>query len=213
MANPVAVPSSLRSAKTRRGAQLVIPLPDDIDAAAVSGLSESVAKALQAVLKQGSQALIERASAVAIAAVHIATPSLELIDEQMARRRTLKRIVDETRWYSAEQIRQQFGKRLSPTVDWKRRGKIFGVQIEDREFFAAWQFGQDLKPLPIVAKVLAALGPIADPWKISAWFHFPNPRLAKRVGQKMMNRAPKDCLDEGELLIEAARQRDISYVA
>jgi hypothetical protein len=73
--------------------------------------------------------------------------------------------------------------------------------------------GLDLKPLPIVAKVLAALGSIADPWKIAVWFHFPNPRLAKRVERKLINRAPKDCLDEGQQLIDAARQRQASFVA
>jgi hypothetical protein len=61
--------------------------------------------------------------------------------------------------------------------------------------------------------VLAALGQIADPWKVAAWFHFPNPRLAKRVGSKRVNRAPKDCLDEGQQLIDSARQRLASFVA
>ncbi len=203
----------VRRSKNRSSTQLVIPLPDDIDAASAAAMSESVAKALKAVIKQGSRALIERADAIAAAAVQIAAPTMELIDEHIARRRTMKRIVEETKWYSAEEMRQAFGKSLSPSADWKRRGKIFGVQIKDREYFAAWQFGQDLKPLPIVAKVLEALGPIADPWKIAAWFHFPNPRLAKREGSKMLNRAPKDCLDEGERLVEAARQREGSYVA
>jgi hypothetical protein len=204
---------TIRQPKAPASAELVIPLPAGIDAAAVSGLGESVSKALQAVMKQGSQDLIECAAAVAVAAVYIATPSTELIEEHIAQRRTMKRVVDETKWYSAEQIRRQLGKRLSPTADWKRRGKIFGVPIGDREFFAAWQFGDDLKPLPIVAKVLEALGPIADPWKIAAWFHFPNPRLANKVGSRMVNRAPKDCLDEGARLIEAARQRQASFVA
>ena len=204
---------SVRQAKSANSAQLVIPLPAGFDAAAMSGLGESVSKALQAVMKQGSQQLIERAAAVAVAAVHIAAPSTELIEEHIARRRTMKHIAEETRWYSAEQIRRQFGKPLAPTADWKRRGKIFGVQIDGREYFAAWQFGEGLKPLPIVAKVLAALGPIADPWKVAAWFHFPNPRLAKRVGSKLVNRAPRDCLDEGQELIDAARQRQASFVA
>jgi hypothetical protein len=200
---------------TKRGSarQLVIALPTDIDAATLSGLGESVSKALQTLAKEGSQRLIERASAVAAAAVPIAAPPPELIEERIARRRTMKRIVDETRWLSAEQIRQHLGKRFSSTADWKRRGKIFGVPIEEREFFAAWQFGEDLRPLPIVAQVLEALGPIADPWKIAAWFHFPNPWLAKRAGAKLVNRPPKDCLDEGKILIEAARQRQASFVA
>jgi hypothetical protein len=68
--------------------------------------------------------------------------------------------------------------------------------IGEREFFAACQFGEDIKPLPVVAKVLTALGAVADPWKVAAWFHFANLRLAQRRGSKMVNRAPKDCLDE-----------------
>jgi hypothetical protein len=204
---------SARQAKTSCSAQLVIPLPAGFDAAAVSRLGESVSKALQSVMKQGGQQLIERAAAVAVAAVFIAAPSTELIEEHFARRRTMKRIADETQWYSAEQLRRQFGKPRSPTADWKRRGKIFGVSIDGREYFAAWQFGEDLKPLPIVTKVLAALGPVADPWKDAAWFHFPNSRLAKRVGRKLVNRAPKNCLDEGQQLIDAARQRLASFVA
>jgi hypothetical protein len=150
---------------------------------------------------------------VAVAAVYIVAPSKEMIEETIAQRRTMTRIADETQWYSAEQICRQFGKQLAPTADWKRRGKIFGVTNDGREYFAAWQFGQDLKPLPVVAKVLAALGAIADPWKVAAWFHFPNPRLAKKIGSKLVNRAPKDCLDEGQQLIDAARQRQASIVA
>jgi predicted component of type VI protein secretion system len=202
-----------RLTKSGAAAQLVIALPAEVDAATLSGLGESVSKALQAVAKEGSQQLLARAAAVAVAAVQIAAPPIELIEERIAQRRTMKRIVEETQWYSADQIRQQLGKRVAPTVDWKRRGKIFGVPIDDREFFPAWQFGVDLKPLPVVAQVLKALGPIADPWKIAAWFHFANPRLAKRVGTKMVNRAPKNCLDDRKRLIEAARQRHTSFVA
>lgn len=213
MANMATLARSISQTKAASGAQLVIPLPAGIDAAAMSGLGESVSRALQAVIKQGGAQLIERAAAVAAAAVPIAAPSTALIEEHIARRRTMKRIVEETQWYSAEQIRRQLGKRVAPTADWKRRSKIFGVPIGEREFFAAWQFGEDLKPLPVVAKALAALGPIADPWKIAAWFHFPNPRLAKSGGRKLVNRAPKDCLDEGRHLIDAARQRHASYLA
>jgi hypothetical protein len=202
-----------RNVSAPAGAQLVIALPAGINAAAVSELGESVSRALLAVMRQGSEQLIERAAAVAVAAVQIATPSTALIDERIGQRRTIKRIVEETKWYSAEQVRRQLNKRIAPTADWKRRGKIFGVIVGEREFFAAWQFGEDLKPLPVVAKVLTALGPVADPWKLAAWFHFANPRLAQRRGSKMVNRAPKDCLDDRESVIEAARQRQASYVA
>jgi hypothetical protein len=213
VANMATLERPIRQAKSANSAQLVIPLPVGFDAAKVSGLGESVSKALQAVTKQGSQQLIERAAAVAVAAVYIAAPSTELIEEHIAQRRTMKQIAEDTTWYSAEQLRRQFGKPLAPTADWKRRGKIFGVPIDGREYFAAWQFGEDLKPLPIVAKVLAALGPIADPWKVAAWFRFPNPRLARRVGSKLVNRVPKDCLDEGQQLIAAARICQVSFVA
>jgi hypothetical protein len=90
VANRATLERSVRQAKSASSAQLVIPLPAGFDAAAVSGLGESVSRALQAVMKQGSQQLIERAAAVAVAAVYIAAPSTELIEEHIAQRRTMK---------------------------------------------------------------------------------------------------------------------------
>jgi hypothetical protein len=67
----------------------------------VSELGKSVSRALLAVVRQGSEQLIERAAAVAVAAVQFAAPSTALIDERIAQRRAIKRIVEETKCYSA----------------------------------------------------------------------------------------------------------------
>jgi hypothetical protein len=197
------------------GLELVIPLPAGMDASALPALGRSLGRALQVVALDGAKSLLARADAVATAAIPIAEPSIELIEERVAQRRTMQRIVEETTWVSAEQIRKRLRKRVAPTADWKRRGKIFGLKIGEREFFAAWQFGEDNKPLPVIADALKALGPIADPWKIAAWFHFPNTWLAKPQGarSKSVSRAPKDCLEQRGALLEAATKRNASYVA
>ena len=71
-------------------------------------------------------------------------------------------------------------------------------------------------PLPIIKDLLKAFGEVADPWVLAAWFHFPNAWIARPGGAGRVRRtpmAPKDALDQREAVLNAAAQRQASYVA
>jgi len=71
-----------------------------------------------------------------------------------------------------------------------------------------------LQPLPVIAGVLAQLGEVADTWEIAACFHFPSGWLASAgPGQVQRARAPHDCLNEREALLQTVRHRLGSYAA
>jgi hypothetical protein len=68
-------------------------------------------------------------------------------------------------WLSADMVSQ--------ASDWKRDGRIFGVTFDGKEYFPRYEFDALNQPLPVIRDILEAFGPV-DPWKIAAWFHFPN---------------------------------------
>jgi hypothetical protein len=71
-----------------------------------------------------------------------------------------------------------------------------------------------LQPLSVIAGVLAQFGEVADTWQIAAWFHLPNGWLASAgPGQAQRARAPHDCLNEREALLQTVRHRVGSYAA
>ena len=97
----------------------------------------------------------------------------------------------------------------APASDWKRRGKIYAVSWDGKEYFPAYQFSEALQPLPVMAEVLAQFGKVADTWQIAAWFHFPNGWLAAAGPGE----APRDCLNERAALFPAIRHRLGRYQA
>jgi hypothetical protein len=158
--------------------------------------------------------------------IHVADESVKLVadnvepmlDEQSHVQRTKKIIMSETLWVSSDLINshQKTPKEGESAVtnDWKRRGRIFSVNDGEREVFPAYQFDKAWQPLPVIKEILAQLGEAVDGWDIAAWFHFPNGWLSyrdKRGG--VVSVAPKDALDRGEDVVEAARKNRATYVA
>jgi hypothetical protein len=132
--------------------------------------------------------------------------------EEDRRRATMQAIFDENEWLTAEMINALQPSLPSntpwPASDWKRHGRIFGVSLRGEEYFARYQFDAKYQPLPIIEDILKALGPVADPWKVAAWFHFPNGWIAAESAV-----APKNALNRVEDVLAAARKRRGSYVA
>jgi hypothetical protein len=135
------------------------------------------------------------------------------------RTRTIRKIIDETQWITAEALLARH-LMLRPAVadpvsDWKRRGLIFGVTIDGTECFARYQFDATGCPLPVIREILEALGPVGDPWKIAAWFHFPKGWLVDTNSNEEIARpmAPKDALQRPADVIKAARNWQGTYVA
>lgn len=109
--------------------------------------------------------------------------------------------LDETPLLTARQIHGMSGVRSAnpsePASRWKKEGKTFAVRIQRRDFYPAFQF-QDGVPRPVIKEVLAALPAGMTSWQKAFWFASGNGWLD---GDE-----PQQRLDDGEQVLEAARQ-------
>ena len=109
--------------------------------------------------------------------------------------------LEETRMLTAKQIHGISGVRSSnpsePASRWKKEGKTFALRIQGRDLYPVFQF-QDGAPHPVVKDVLATLPAGMTSWQKAFWFASGNGWLD---GDE-----PQDRLDDGEQVIEAARQ-------
>ena len=125
--------------------------------------------------------LIARADRIAEMVVGLVEPTKSLLQERVRRAGTIQEIFSQQQWLTAEEINmlQQRPPRNPslPASDWKRRGQIFSVSYGGRQYYPTYQFDALTEPLSVVREVLTAFGPVADPWKLAAWFNFPNGHL------------------------------------
>jgi hypothetical protein len=130
---------------------------------------------------------------------------------------TISEIFHKEEWLTAEIINRHQPRPPSnpslPADDWKQSGRIFSVTFGGQEYFPRYQFDAIYQPLPLIRDILAAFGAVDDTWKISAWFHYPNGRIVKRVHESVKANAPKDALDRRDDLMNALNKRTGSYVA
>jgi hypothetical protein len=83
---------------------------------------------------------------------------------------------------------------------WKAQGRIFAIETGGQSLFPAFQFAEDGQARPVVAEVLAALGPKAAGWQTALWFTGANGWLgAKR---------PVDLLESAPEAVAAAARRE-----
>jgi hypothetical protein len=198
-------------------------LPADVDPAVVQSLEKAVERATALMLQAVPSAqVLARADALAdqlaSMAGQLVEPGHELLEERLRRVGTIRRMLAEGDWLTAEEINRLQPappvNRSLPASDWKRRGRIFGVAHGGREYYARWQLDAGYAPLPVIKPVLEALGAGRDPWALAAWFHFPNAWLTRRAADgNELAVAPKDLLHEPDAVLEAARHYDRSYVA
>lgn len=194
-----------------------VSLPKDADPAAVSSMVEALEKAIVVLVGTGQTSVIERADRLAELATGMLEPSVELVEDRVHRMKTVQQVFAEGDWITGEQINalqaDPPANKSHPASDWKRRGRIFSVNYGGKEYFARYQFDALYQPLPIIKDILKAFGAVADPWVLAAWFHFPSGWVAKpgSVGNESV--APKDALDQRDVVLNAAAQRQASYVA
>lgn len=191
-----------------------VTMPEDMDPAAVSSVVEAIEKALVVMVHARQEDMVARADQLAELATGLLEPSSELLEDRVRRMGTLRQVLAEGDWLTADQLNTLQAdsprSRSQPASDWKRRGRIFGVSRGGREYFARYQFDAMYEPLPVIRDVLKAFGEVADPWVLAAWFHYPNAWIAGPDGAPV---APKDALDRRDDLIRAARRRLDSYIA
>jgi hypothetical protein len=198
-------------------AHQMVSIPKDADPAAVSSMVEAVQKAIVVLVGAGQTSVIERADRLAALATAMLEPSLELVEDRVHRMETVRQVFAEGDWITAEQINalqaHPPANKAHPASDWKRRRRIFSVNYGGKEYFARYQFDALYQPLPIIKDILKAFGAVADPWVLAAWFHFPNGWIAKSGSAANESVAPKHALDQRDAVLNAATQRQASYVA
>jgi hypothetical protein len=129
-------------------------------------------------------------------------PHPEILDQ--ARRNAEFRAEFLTHWpvLDAEQVHRLYGSRADNTAalagQWRKAGRIFGVEHRGKTVFPAFQFDPDGRPKALVGRVLEALGPRSG-WQIASWFTTPNGWLAD-------DRRPVDLMDsDPDAVLAAAR--------
>jgi hypothetical protein len=194
--------------------QVPVAIPGRAHPVAAELVAEALGKALRALDVEG---VVASADAIAESAVQLVQPNPEFIQERIRRRQTMKAVVAGSDWLGAEDIHRLQakppGNKSLPAADWKRRGRIFSVNVDGKDMFAGYQFDDNGQPLPVISEILKAYGPVADTWKLAAWFHFPNPWLVARHRSGGRNVAPKEWLDKGAEVVHAAERRLDAYVA
>jgi hypothetical protein len=196
---------------------LPVSVPKNADPAAVSSMVEALEKAFVVLVGAGQTSVLERADRLAELATGMVAPNVELVEDRVRRMKTVQQVFAEGDWITAEQINalqaEPPANKSHPASDWKRRGRIFSVNYGGKEYFPRYLFDALYQPLPIIKDILKACGTVADPWVLAAWFHFPNGWIAKPGSGGNESLAPKDALDQRDALLNAAVQRQASYVA
>jgi hypothetical protein len=198
---------------------LSLPLPADTDPAIVSSLKRCLEELVAAVLTKTSfeEVVIRRADDLAAAIIGVPVPAAPLIGERMRRREAMRAVFERGDWLTAEQICELqvtlVPNESQPASEWKRCGRVFSVYIDGKEYFAGYQFDSMCQPLPVIKEILDLLGPVADSWKIAAWFHFPNGWITGTREHEGEPVSPMEALDRFEEVVSAAKHMRGSYIA
>jgi hypothetical protein len=199
---------------------LNLPLPRGTDPAVASTLKKGMQELLTVLLAtpQWETQVFLRADDLARAITGLAAPTPALIEERIRRQKTMREVFARGDWLTAEEINRLQAtpptNKAQPASDWKRRGRIFSVAFNGKEYYAGYQFDAMFQPLPVIKDILESLGPVADSWKIAAWFHFPSGWIAGTGDHEGEPVAPRDALDRHDAVVDAAARRaSHGYVA
>ena len=111
------------------------------------------------------------------------------------------RYMNETPMLTSAQIHEMSGlgsrNPSEPASRWKAEGKTFAVRVGGRDRYPAFQF-EDGAPRPVIKATLAALPATMTAWQTALWFASGNGWLD---GEE-----PRNCLSDGDSVVEAARQ-------
>jgi hypothetical protein len=196
---------------------LDLALPQGTDPAILPSVRHGIAQAVYLVLSTGQTAILDQADQLAGLVSGLIEPDLGLVEERLDRLQTIRTMFREEEWLTNEMLNQLQSEppsnRSLPASDWKRRGRIFSVNFGGKEYFPRYEFDAVYQPLPVIRDILKAFGPVADSWKLAAWFHFPNGWIVEPGPEGPTPVAPKDALDRLDDLLNALKKRQGSYVA
>jgi hypothetical protein len=198
---------------------LNLSLPPGTDPAIASSLKRGLEGLLTVVLAmpEFESGILQAADELALAFIDLAVPAAPLIEERIHRQKAMREVFARGDWLTAEQINTLQavppGNEAHLSSDWKRQGRIFSVTFGGKEYFAGYQFDAMCQPLPVIRDILEALGPVEDPWKIAAWFHFSNGWMSSHCDHQGEPVAPIDALGLRDAVVEAAHRMRGTYVA
>ena len=196
---------------------LDLALPQGTDPAILPSVRHGIAQAVYLVLSTGQTAILDQADQLAGLVTGLIEPDLGLVEERLDRLQTIRTMFREEEWLTNEMLNQLQpeppSNRSLPASDWKRRGRIFSVNFGGKEYFPRYEFDAVYQPLPVIRDILKAFGPVADSWKLAAWFHFPNGWIVEPGPEGPTPVAPKDALGRLDDLLNALKKRQGSYVA
>lgn len=197
---------------------LRVRLPEGTDPSIVASLQTRVERALDVLLPEAAETPLAQADRIAGLISGLTAPDVELLEERIQRQKTMRAVFDEGEWLTADMINAlQPAPPLNnahPATDWKRRGRIFSVTFGNKDYYPRYEFGSMYQPLPVIRDNLEVLGSIADPWKVPAWFHFPNGWIAEAAAgsKRAQPVAPKDALDRSDDVLAEVRRMERNYV-
>ena len=195
---------------------LTVSLPRGVNPALADSLQTGIEQAISALGLDLNASVLTRADDLAKLISGLTQPSAGLIEERVLRRKTLQEVFDQGDWLTSREINRLQASpprnKSLPASDWKRRGRVFAVFYDGKNYFARYQFDDACRPLPIIKDILQEIGEVADTWKTAAWFHYPNGWIADIVeGKKPI--APKNALNRRDDVLLAARRTRETYEA
>jgi hypothetical protein len=126
--------------------------------------------------------------------------------ESQCRGNSIRKILQLTRWYSSRELIEKLSLRTDfpyALLDgWLCDGRVFMVDWNNVQLFAAFQFDEALQPLPVIKEVMELLNS-EDNWASAGWFLFPNGWLSSESSNTCV--APVDMLQCPAKLVNAAR--------
>lgn len=89
---------------------------------------------------------------------------------------------------------------------WRKEGRVLAVSNRGQQYYPAFQFGDDFRPLPVISNALASLRrePMSD-WEVALWFTTRNGWLG--------DRRPVDLLGAEPAAVEDAAVHEVEPIA
>lgn len=179
---------------------------EGLDAAGLASVRQLSERLPSLVLEASEDSLVRRARALVdayplpnpIADIHLEQYRRELLTRQDFMRQYPCRTAADV----AETAQHDNPNRSQTAYRWKSEDRIFAVPGPgNRDVYPSFQFGEDGKPLPIIAQLLKRLKPYRSPWSIAHWFVSPNGDLNELCPIDLLNTPTAH-----DKLIDAAEQ-------
>jgi hypothetical protein len=189
--------ATLRDDESAATLSLKVAVPRHLPVGIAQPLEEGILKAIEIL---GSSPRLCELAASADGVAHLVVTQVRtsavMIEARIAQLATLKKVFEKDDWLTAEDINKLQWRppprQSRPASDWKRRGRIFSVSYEGKEYYPRYQFDAMYRPLPVIRDILKAYGECSDPWSLAVWFYFPNAWIAKNVGDESFGVAPRN---------------------